>query len=71
MIVVDDCPPCGRPDPKVVHPSGVSLRNEPCTGADRTVHVLGYGEVFVACERQWVRKPNQRGLNELGPGFMV
>eukprot|EP00752_Nemacystus_decipiens_P005964 g5386.t1 len=38
---------------KVVHPCGVSLRNEPCTGSDRTVHVLGYGEVFVACERQW------------------
>eukprot|EP00903_Cladosiphon_okamuranus_P018091 g16649.t1 len=38
---------------KVVHPRGVSLREAPSTGADRTVHVLGCGEVFVACERQW------------------
>ncbi|CAM9651816.1 unnamed protein product, partial [Hapterophycus canaliculatus] len=38
---------------KVVHPCGVSLRNEPFAGADRTVHVLGCGEVFVASERQW------------------
>ena len=52
------------PPPKVVHPSGVSLRNEPCTGADRTVHVLGYGEVFVACERQWVSRI--KGMGSVG-----
>ncbi|CAM9171242.1 unnamed protein product [Ectocarpus sp. 12 AP-2014] len=38
---------------KVVHPCGVHLRNQPCTGSDKSVHVLGCGEVFVACERQW------------------
>ncbi|CAN0366229.1 unnamed protein product [Pylaiella littoralis] len=54
---------------KVVHPSGVSLRELPCTGADRTVHVLGYGEVFVACERQWLVGGEQGG-GDCNPVFV-
>eukprot|EP00904_Undaria_pinnatifida_P008907 jgi/Undpi1/5146/HiC_scaffold_19.g08497.m1 len=39
---------------RVVHPRGVSLRSRPSMAADRSVNVMEYGEVFVACERQWL-----------------
>ena len=41
---------------QVVHPRGVSLRKLPSMTAERSVNIMEYGEVFVACERQWVRE---------------
>ena len=35
---------------KVVHRSGVRLRNHPSMSAEKALHVMEYGEVFLASE---------------------